>query len=273
MKAFRSRLSIVNDRQEEDKKAELEINNLRLSFGGVVAVKDVDLNVHTGELMAVIGPNGAGKTTLLFLAMGWLKPWAGSVTLSDKPLERFSRRALGKQIALIPQSEHIPFEYSVLEYVMLGRAPYLPPLGMPSAKDEKIAYEALETVGIAHLFDHCVLKLSGGERQLVLAARALAQQPRLLLLDEPTSHLDLSNKYRMVQVLNGLLERGATILMTTHDPDLALAVSQDLVLMEKGRVLVSGQTNQVATSENLSQIYQVPVRIVPVEGRNQVLWM
>lgn len=236
-------------------------------------ISQLDWKLKEGSITTILGPNGAGKTTLLFLAMGWLKPWAGSVTLSDKPLERFSRRALGRQIALIPQSEHIPFEYSVLEYVMLGRAPYLPPLGMPSEKDENIAFEALETVGIAHLFDHCVLKLSGGERQLVLAARALAQQPRLLLLDEPTSHLDLSNKYRMVQVLNGLLQHGATILMTTHDPDLALAVSHDLVLMEKGRVLVSGPTHAVATSQNLSQIYQVPVRIVPVEGKNQVLWM
>jgi len=233
----------------------------------------LDLSLKEGCITAILGPNGAGKTTLLYLALGWLKPWAGVINLSGKPIENYSRRALGQQIALIPQSEHIPFEYTVLEYVLLGRAPYLPSLGMPSQADEKIAYEALEKVGIANLFDHSVLGISGGERQLVLAARALAQEPRLLLLDEPTSHLDLSNKYRLVQILRGLQERGTTILMTTHEPDLALAVSDEAILMEKGCVLSAGPTAEVASGENLSRIYRVPVRIIPVEGKKQVVWM
>jgi len=233
----------------------------------------LDLSLKEGCITAILGPNGAGKTTLLYLALGWLKPWAGVINLSGKPIESYSRRALGKQIALIPQSEHIPFEYTVLEYVLLGRAPYLPSQGMPSQADEMIAYDALEKVGITDLFDHSMLAISGGERQLVLTARALAQEPRLLLLDEPTSHLDLSNKYRLVQILKGLQEHGTTILMTTHEPDLALAVSDEAVLMEKGRVLISGQTAEVATGENLSRIYRVPVKIIPVEGKKQVVWM
>jgi iron complex transport system ATP-binding protein len=236
-------------------------------------LEGLDLSLKEGRITAILGPNGAGKTTLLYLALSWLKPWAGVISLSGKPIASFSRRALGQQIALIPQSEHIPFEYTVLEYVLLGRAPYLPPLGMPSPTDERIAYEALEKVGVANLFDHSMLALSGGERQLVLTARALAQEPRLLLLDEPTSHLDLSNKYRLVQILRGLQERGTTILMTTHEPDLALAVSDEAVLMEKGRVLISGPTTEVATGENLSRIYRVPVEIIPVEGKSLVLWM
>jgi iron complex transport system ATP-binding protein len=233
----------------------------------------VDLSLKESRITAILGPNGAGKTTLLYLALGWLKPWAGGIRLSGKPFESFSRRALGQQIALIPQSEHIPFEYTVLEYILLGRAPYLPPLGMPSRADEKIAYEALEKVGIANLFDHSVLEISGGERQLVLAARALAQEPRLLLLDEPTSHLDLSNKYRLIQILRGLQGLGTTILMTTHEPDIALAVSDEAILMEKGSVFISGPTAEVATGGNLSRIYRVPVKIVSVEGKKQVVWM
>jgi len=233
----------------------------------------LDLSLKEGCITAILGPNGAGKTTLLYLALGWLKPWAGVIHLQGEPIESFSRRALGQQIALIPQSEHIPFEYTVLEYVLLGRAPYLPSLGMPSHADEELAYNVLEKVGIAHLYDHSVLGISGGERQLVLAARALAQEPRLLLLDEPTSHLDLSNKYRLVQILKDLQERGTTILMTTHEPDLALAMSDEAVLMEKGRVLISGPTAEVATGENLSRIYRVPVKIIPVEGKKQVAWM
>ncbi|MEN6410592.1 MAG: ABC transporter ATP-binding protein [Anaerolineaceae bacterium] len=233
----------------------------------------LSFSLKEGSITAVLGPNGAGKTTLLSLALGWLKPWSGCIALDGAPIEQFSRRELGKQIALIPQSEHVPFEYSVLEYVLLGRAPYLPPLEMPSAADEEIAYQALEKAGIAHLFRQSMMELSGGERQLVLVARALAQQSRVLLLDEPTSHLDLSNKYRLAQIIRTLRDRGTTILMTTHEPDLALAISDETVLMEKGHILASGATGEVVTGENLTQIYRVPVRIVPVEGKSQVLWM
>jgi iron complex transport system ATP-binding protein len=236
-------------------------------------LNDLNLSLKEGRTTAVLGPNGAGKTTLLYLALSWLKPWQGVIRLSEKPIEQYSRRALGQQIALVPQSEYIPFEYTVLEYVLLGRAPYLPPLGMPSHVDEKIAYDALEIVGAADLFDHSMLTLSSGERQLVLTARALAQEPRLLLLDEPTAHLDLSNKYRLLQILKRLQEHGTTILMTTHEPEIALVGSDDAILMEKGHVLISGSTAEVATGENLSSIYRVPVKIIPVEGKNQVVWM
>lgn len=236
-------------------------------------VDSLDLTLKRDCITAILGPNGAGKTTLLFLALGWLKPWAGRISLSGKALEKYSRRALGQQIALIPQSEYIPFEYSVMEYVLLGRSPYLPPLGMPSRVDEELAYQALEKVGITNLLDHSMLGISGGERQLVLAARALAQEPKLLLLDEPTSHLDLSNKYRLVQILKSLREHGTTILMTTHEPDIALSVCEETILMEKGRVLMAGPTSQVVTGENLSRIYHVPVKIITAEGKNQVLWL
>jgi iron complex transport system ATP-binding protein len=233
----------------------------------------LEYSLKEGRISAILGPNGAGKTTLLNLALGWLTPWTGQILLSGSPMERISRRTLGRQVALVPQSEHIPFEYSVLDYVLLGRSPHLPTLGMPSAVDEQIAYGVLEKIGIADLHDHSVVELSGGERQMVLVARALAQEPRLLLLDEPTAHLDLSNKYRLVQIIKGLQEQGTTILMTTHDPELALAVSDESILMEKGSILSAGTTSVVATTENFSRIYRVPVRIVTVEGKSQVLWI
>jgi iron complex transport system ATP-binding protein len=226
-----------------------------------------------GSITAILGPNGAGKTTVLYLALGWLKPWAGQIALAGYPLEHISRRDLGRQVALVPQSEHIPFEYTVLEYVLLGRSPHMPVLGMPSAVDEQIAYGVLVKIGIADLHDQSVLSLSGGERQLVLVARALAQEPRLLLLDEPTAHLDLSNKHRLVQIIKGLQGHGTTILMTTHDPELALAVSGEAILIEKGSILKAGSTSEVATGENLSRVYRAPVRIVSVDGKSQVLWI
>jgi iron complex transport system ATP-binding protein len=233
----------------------------------------LDLELKAGSMTAILGPNGAGKTTLLHLALGWLKPWQGTIRLAGKRLGDYSRQELGRWMALVPQGEHIPFEYSVLEYVLLGRAPHLPSLGMPAEKDYAAAFEALEKSGIASLYDHSILALSGGERQLVLVARALAQQPRLLLLDEPTAHLDLHNKSRLIRIMQELRAQGITILITTHEPEVALVVADEVILMEMGRVLAYGPVDATLTAENLSQIYRIPIRIVPFEGKKQVLWV
>jgi iron complex transport system ATP-binding protein len=233
----------------------------------------LDLELKAGSMTAILGPNGAGKTTLLHLALGWLKPWQGTIRLAGKRLGDYSRQELGRWMALVPQGEHIPFEYSVLEYVLLGRAPHLPSLAIPAEKDYAAAFEALEKSGIASLYDHSILALSGGERQLVLVARALAQQPRLLLLDEPTAHLDLHNKSRLIRIMQELRAQGITILITTHEPEVALVVADEVILMEMGRVLAYGPVDATLTAENLSQIYRIPIRIVPFEGKKQVLWV
>ncbi|MBN1427023.1 MAG: ABC transporter ATP-binding protein [Anaerolineae bacterium] len=236
-------------------------------------LQSLGLSLRAGKITAVLGPNGAGKTTLLHLALGWLKPWQGIIRLAGKQLSDYSRQELGRWMALIPQSEHIPFEYSVLEYVLLGRAPHLPSLGMPGEQDYAAAFEALESSGIANLYGHSILALSGGERQLVLVSRALAQQPRLLLLDEPTAHLDLCNKSRLMRMVRELRFQGITILMTTHEPEVALAVADDVILMEMGKVLAYGPVEATITAENLSRVYRIPIRIVSLEGHRQVLWI
>ena len=231
-----------------------------------------NLEIEAGTVTAILGPNGAGKTTLLHLALGWLQPKQGQIWLSQRPLNGYSRRELGQWMGLVPQSEHVSFEFSLLEYVLLGRAPYLPPLAMPGAMDSQIAAEALQRVGLATMEQRSILSLSGGERQLVLLARALAQQPRLLLLDEPTSHLDLSNKRQLVHLLRDLSAQGVTILFTTHEPDVVSALATHLVFMQKGQVLQTGTLEQVFTTENLTQLYQQPIDVVEVAGRRMVLW-
>ncbi len=236
------------------------------------AVLDVSLNVGKGSITAILGPNGAGKSTLLFLALAWLQPSRGNILLDGLPLARYSRRDMGRLMGLVPQREHIPFEYSVLEYVLLGRLPYLAPLEQPRTADYEISLAALEQVGLSQFAYRSVFKLSGGERQLVLIARSLAQQPRLLLLDEPTSHLDLYNKSQLVALLQRLQTQGATILMTTHEPELASILASSVVLMNEGKVHFCGPPDEALTRDHLSFLYRLPVDVIAVSGRKVVLW-
>ena len=175
-------------------------------------------------------------------------------------------------MALVPQDEKIPFDYSVMEYILLGRAPYLPPLGNPGIKDREIAAASLEEAGISDLAGRTVSRLSGGERQLVLLARALTQQPRLLLLDEPASHLDLHNKEKILKILKKLLGRGITLFFTSHDPELVLRLADHAVLLKQGSVVQSGKASDVLNQTNLSRLYQIPVRITDSEGRRVLIW-
>jgi len=171
-----------------------------------------------------------------------------------------------------PNREYNPFEYSLLEYALLGRAPHLHPLELPGATDCQIAQTALERVGLADRAHQSIHTLSGGEHQLLLIARALAQQPALLLLDEPTAHLDLSNKRLLVRQLRSLAAEGVTILLTTHDPDVAAALAAQLILMRSGRVLRAGPLAEVWNDADLSAAYGVPLRTRQLDGKRLLLW-
>jgi iron complex transport system ATP-binding protein len=236
----------------------------------VIASATFDLQPR--RITAIVGPNGAGKTTLLSVILGWLKPWRGEILLDGQTLHHRTRADRGRQIALVPQSEHTPFDYSVLEYVLLGRAPHLPQLGVPALTDYEIALASLDSVGLADLADRPVPQLSGGERQLMLLARALTQQPRLLILDEPTAHLDLHNKHRLIEILRRLRNQGVTLLMTNHEPDVVLAAADDVVVMERGQPPLFGSLTDMFTSTHLSRIYRLPIHILDVDGRRVVSW-
>lgn len=247
--------------------------NFGYSAEDKTVLHDLSLDIQPGTVTAILGPNGVGKTTLLHLALGWLKPRSGEILLDGQPLKHYSRRAVGQWMALVPQTERIPFEYSILDYVVLGRTPYLAPLAMPSAEDYRIAEQAVEQVELGDLMYRAITTLSGGERQLALIARALVQQPHLLVLDEPMSHLDLAKKARLIQLLRGLVARGMTLLLTTHEPDVAAAIATHLVLMYEGRIFRAGSLNDVFTTENLSKIYGIPVRVSWVDGQQIVQWI
>jgi iron complex transport system ATP-binding protein len=248
----------------------------RISFGYGAkdrpVLDDLSLVVQAGTVTAILGPNGAGKSTLLHLALGWLRPWSGRVLIDGRPIGTYTRRELGQSLSLVPQVERTPFEYTVMDYVLLARAPYLAPLAMPGSADEQVARDAIEEVGLGRLGGRTITTLSGGERQSVLVARALAQQPRLLLMDEPTSHLDLAHKMKLIHLLRERRSRGTTVLLTTHEPDVAAAIASHVVLMREGRIRGAGELGEVFTAGNLSDTYGVPVRIARVGGRQVVLW-
>ncbi|MCX6056077.1 MAG: ABC transporter ATP-binding protein [Chloroflexi bacterium] len=250
----------------------LSINSLCFSYepGRNSILEAVSFEIHPQTITVILGPNGAGKTTLLHLLLGLRKPHSGTILLEDLPLVNYSRRELSQWMGLVPQSEHVPFEYSVLEFVLLGRAPYLGPLELPGSEDIQIAKNALLQVGIQDLEKRPIPALSGGEHQLVLIARALAQQPKILLLDEPTSHLDLSNRNKTLKILNQLRLAGSTIIFTTHDPEAASLIADNLVLMRLGKVLHTGSIDLTFTSEKLSETYGTPIDVIRMEGRRIV---
>ncbi len=227
----------------------------------------LSLEIPAGSITALLGPNGSGKTTLLHLMLGILSPAAGTVLVARRPRQQYGRREFGKLVGLVSQDEYIPFDFTVLEYVLLGRAPRLHLLETPRAEDRRIAAAALETLGLAPLQGRSIQTLSGGERQLVMVARALAQEPAILLLDEPTSHLDLGNTRRILQVMEALRAGGKTVLFSTHDPNAAAAVADYVVLLRAGRVQAAGAMAEALTPDHLTATYGVPVEVAQVGER------
>ncbi len=235
------------------------------------ALHDVSLDIPAGARVAILGPNGGGKTTLLHLLLGLLPPRAGAILIDGKPPAAHSRRALSRLIGLVPQNEHIPFDFSLLDYVLLGRAPYLGPLEMPGPADLDAARRALATVGLLPQRHRPVTAFSGGERQLAMIARALAQDPRILLLDEPTSHLDLANRRAVQQVLLDQAARGITLVFTTHDPALAEGIADRAILIRDGALLAAGPLDAVFTPDLLGAAYGIPIQVVACGSRRVVL--
>ncbi len=241
----------------------------RIAFGyaeDVPVLREISLAINPGALTAILGPNGGGKTTLLHLLLGWLKPRSGALFINDRPLDTFTNRERSRLLGLVPQSEFIPFEFTLLEYVLLGRAPYLGALEMPGHRDVDEARRSIERVGLGSLSRRPVTHMSGGERQLALIARALAQHPAILLLDEPTSHLDLANRRRVRDVLRQLVADGITVVCTTHDPALAADMAEAIILMRAGEIVAAGPIETTLTSEKLSVTYGLPVTARRVEG-------
>jgi iron complex transport system ATP-binding protein len=251
----------------------LSIEHLSAGYGARAVLHDFNLEVGRGQIAAVIGPNGCGKSTFLRCAAGLLTPRQGRVAVGGDQVQSLAPRERARRIALLPQTFEGGEHLSTQEMVMLGRTPHLAAYGAPSRRDEEIVHDALASVGAEALRGRVIGELSGGERQRVVLARALAQQPQVLLLDEPTSHLDIRYQFEILDLVRKLARREKlAVVLVLHQINLASDVSDVVVLLaQDGRTRAAGSPAEVMTAGNLTEVYGVPLEIVlhPRSGRPQ----
>ena len=244
----------------------LEARDLAFGFPGRTVGRDVSFTLAAGEVMCVLGPNGGGKTTLFRTILGLLEPHGGAVRVENADLHELSRSEVARRVGYVPQGHAGYFAFTVREFVLMGRTAHLGAFASPAKRDVLVAERALESLGIAHLADRPVTEISGGERQLALVARALAQEPKLLVLDEPTASLDFGNQVRVLQKVAALARSGIAVLFSSHDPDHAFLCASRALLLAEGRVLEIGAPREVIRADTLERMYRVSVQVVPLPG-------
>lgn len=247
----------------------LTVNDLSYTYrGGHTALQNVSFTARQGELLSVLGPNGAGKSTLFRCLLGLYGSYRGSITIDGREVKTLQPREIAAKVAYIPQTHTPTFHYTVLEMVLMGTTHRVRGLQSPGEKELAIARGALAQVGIADMERRSYGRLSGGEQQLVLIARALAQQTELLIMDEPTSSLDYGNQLRVMQRVKGLAQQGYTILLSSHNPQQALLFADRILALHEGVICADGAPEEVITAELLEMLYGIKTRLtVSEEGR------
>jgi iron complex transport system ATP-binding protein len=249
----------------------LETRGLAFGFPGRTVGREVSFTLADGEVMCVLGPNGGGKTTLFRTLLGLLPAQAGEVTLDRKPLPALSRGEIARLVGYVPQGHAGHFAYTVREMVLMGRTAHLGAFSAPGRHDREVAERVLGQLEIGALAERPITQISGGERQLAFVARALAQEPRLLVMDEPTASLDFGNQVRVLQTVASLAATGISILFATHDPDQAFLAAHRALLLAEGRMLELGAPQEVIRSDSLKRLYNVDVSVLPVGGGHTCL--
>ncbi|MDH3782265.1 MAG: ABC transporter ATP-binding protein [Desulfobulbaceae bacterium] len=240
----------------------LDISNISLSFRDKLILSNVSLEVSAGEFFVIIGPNGAGKTSLLKVLSGLQKAQKGTVTIKDKNILNYRRRNLSQIMAIVPQHIEVGFPFTVADTVIMGRSPHLGILGMEGENDFHIAEEAMKFTDVSHLTDRKLFQLSGGELQRVIIARAICQQPEIILLDEPTTALDPAHQLKIMDLLEKFRrEHGTTIIMVSHDLNLASMYGDRVLLLKSGRVVKTGDPKSVLNKELLEDSYGCRIQV------------
>jgi iron complex transport system ATP-binding protein len=244
----------------------LSIRNLAFGYGARTVGSGVTLTVDDGEVLALLGPNGAGKTTLFKTMLGLLPPKEGDVQLDGVSLTGLSRAERARKIAYVPQAHAALFPFIVRDVVLMGRAARLAPFSAPARRDREIAMQALERLGMTHLASRPYTEISGGERQMALIARALAQEPKILVMDEPTASLDYGNQMRVLSHIRRLAGEGISVILSTHNPDHVFMVADRVALLHNGALAALGAPSDVLTAERLKQLYDIDVVIGTLPG-------
>jgi len=246
----------------------LEVKNATCGYGTSIVVKDISMSVSSGEVLCLLGSNGVGKTTFFKTILGFLKLKGGEILLDGENINNWSRKQLAKTIGYVPQAHTPPFPFKVFDVILMGRTAHLSMFSSPTKEDMNIAEAAMNTLKISYLKDKIYTEISGGERQMVLIARALAQQPKILIMDEPTSNLDFGNQIRVLEQINKLSERGLAVVMTSHFPNHAFLCSTKVAFMQKNNVFTVGNVDEVVTEDMLKEAYGINVKIITATDSN-----
>ena len=249
----------------------IEVKHLSFSYGNRQVLRDISFSVGKGRLLSVLGPNGVGKSTLFRCILGLLHGFQGEITVDGASVSSLGARDLARRVAYIPQSNYPAFQYSVFDMVLMGTTAQSKSFSPPGPKQEAAARDALERLDIGHLAGRSYTRLSGGERQLVLIARALAQQSPVLLMDEPTANLDYGNQIRVLTKVRALADAGYTIVQSTHNPEQSYLFSHQILAMKDGRVLAHGAPGDVMNEDLIRALYGIDAEVVPLrDGRMRV---
>ena len=243
----------------------LEAKHLDFGYPGKRVGSDVTLALETGEVLCLLGPNGSGKTTLFKTLLGLLPPQGGQVLMDGVDLQRRKRGEVAQRMSYVPQAHAAFFPFTVREVVLMGRTAHLEIFSSPTRRDREIAQTAIERMSLAHLSDSIYTRISGGERQLTLIARALAQDARIIVMDEPTANLDFGNQVRVLEHIEALARTGMGVLLSTHDPDQAFICADRVAMLHEGKLARIGTPAEAITSESLRQLYGVDVEVTQVE--------
>lgn len=273
-KRERSRKKQDSGAQESSKKQHalnldalaVEVENISFSYGDNLVFEDVSFSLARGEVLTILGANGAGKSTLLNCLGGILKPAKGQVRLFGDPIEELQQETIATRLGYVPQLQNTSVDYSVRDYLVLGRAPYISMFSSPGKEDYERVEQVIHTMQIERLADKSLQELSGGERQQVHIARALVQEPYILLFDEPTNHLDYGNQLKVLETIVELLDRDCiTVILTTHTPDYAILLGGKTALLDHMGHLRVGPTEEIVTEKNLRSIYDTDLSMIYVE--------
>ncbi|SKC46720.1 ABC transporter ATP-binding protein [Maledivibacter halophilus] len=247
----------------------IELKNVTCGYGKNTIIKDISMEIKSGEALCILGPNGVGKTTLFKTILGFLKLQKGEILIDGRSIYDYKTKELAKIMGYVPQAHNPPFPFKVIDIVLMGRISYMGAFSSPRKKDMDIALRAMETLDILYLKDRIYTEISGGEKQLTLIARALAQEAKMLIMDEPTSNLDFGHQIRVLNHINDLIKSGIGVIMTSHFPNHVFLCATKVSMIKDGKLFKIGTPKQVITKESLKDIYGIDTEVIDIERKHK----